>query len=65
MTPLQLSALNGNHELVEAMIAGGANLNSFGGCKSTALILSVQNSHFDIAKLLVAAGARLDLQDEW
>jgi ankyrin repeat protein len=62
-TALTLAAENGMHEIVEALIEKGADLNATNHWKSSPLIVAIKKGHFEIAKLLARAGADIYHQD--
>jgi ankyrin repeat protein len=53
-----------NVALVEALLAGGADVNAKDKNERTALIRAEQRSNWDIAKTLLARGARKD-ETKW
>src|SRR5262245_39191928 len=61
LTPLMYAARQGSTNAVRVLTEAGANLNAVNGDKSTALLLSIINGHFDIAKYLVEHGANVNL----
>jgi hypothetical protein len=56
-TPLQIASLEGITAAVELLIAHGANVNCVNNDKDTPLIDAVENSHLDVVRLLLKAGA--------
>ena len=61
-TPLHMSALAGNTEVVAALLARGARLEARAGeslYRATPLYLAAQNGHSEVVRLLVARGANL------
>ena len=61
LTPLMYASRQGSTNAVRVLTEGGANLNALNGDKSTALLLTIINGHFDIAKYLVERGANVNL----
>jgi ankyrin repeat protein len=61
LTPLMYAARQGSTNAVRVLTEAGANLNALNGDKSTALLLTIINGHFDIAKYLVEHGADVNL----
>lgn len=57
-----LASHGGHRELVEVLIARGADLNVIAKFSLSALMLAVIACHTDIARLLVRAGADLRLK---
>jgi ankyrin repeat protein len=55
------AARQGSTNAVHVLTEAGANLNALNGDKSTALLLTIINGHFDIAKYLVEHGADVNL----
>ncbi|MBR5522517.1 MAG: ankyrin repeat domain-containing protein [Akkermansia sp.] len=62
-TALMMAAINGYHEVVAELIAGGANLNIRNKSGFTALMLAAQKGHADVVRLLVQAGADANIRD--
>jgi uncharacterized protein len=62
-TPLHYAASNDDLEVAEALIEGGANLNTPDGSIGTPLANAVGYACWHVARLLVARGARVD--DAW
>ncbi len=54
VTPLVLAARQGNLEAVKALAEAGAELNKPSGDGSSAMVVAVQNGHYDVARYLVA-----------
>jgi len=61
LTPLMYAARQGSTKAVHVLAESGANVNAVNGDKSTALLLTIINGHFDIAKYLVEHGANVNL----
>jgi ankyrin repeat protein len=62
MTPLLYAARQGNITAVTALLDGGANINEASGSEhTTPLVVAIMNGHFDLAKVLVARGADVNL----
>jgi ankyrin repeat protein len=62
-TPLHLSALIGDTELVHICLKAGANVDANDLCKLTALHCSAWCGHKDVAEILLTAGASVDAED--
>ena len=56
-TALMYAVRNGHEDVVRALASGGADLNATNGDGATALIISIVNDRFDLAKTLVDLGA--------
>jgi ankyrin repeat protein len=65
LTPLLYAARDGCYECVEALLAGGADVNIPTPEGVTALMLALDNDHNDLAKLLLDRGANPQLWDWW
>lgn len=63
--PLDVAALRGNIEEVQALLQGGANVNAQNEMGNTALHEAVLAGNQDIISLLLQFGARIDLQNEF
>ncbi len=61
LTPLMYAARQGHIEAVQALVAGGANLNEISADHSTALLIATINGNFDAAKVLAEAGADVNI----
>ena len=58
MTPLLLAARGGFSEAVDALLAGGADINQVStGDHTSALLIATINGHFDLAQTLLDKGA--------
>jgi ankyrin repeat protein len=57
-TALQAAARNGHEEIVEILIANGADVNCYGGRNGTALNAAVAYGHGSIVSKLLQAGAQ-------
>jgi len=55
------AARQGSFQAAKTLIDGGAKLDETSGDKSTALVLSIINGHFDIANYLVEKGANVTI----
>jgi len=53
VTPLVLAARQGNLEAVKTLADSGADLNKPSGDGSSAIVVAVQNGHYDVARYLV------------
>jgi cytohesin len=62
-TPLFSAAANGRKDVVELLLAKGANANDKGNFGSTVLHLAAINGHKDVAKLLIANNADYNIYD--
>jgi ankyrin repeat protein len=65
LTPLLYAARSGCAECVGAMLAAGENIDRPTPDGVTALMLAIDNSEFDTAKVLLDAGADPHLSDWW
>ncbi|GAI46299.1 unnamed protein product, partial [marine sediment metagenome] len=59
-TPLHHAAWRGNKDVVELLIAKGADVNTKGSAGYTSLLYAAQSGHSEIAKLLIAKGADIE-----
>lgn len=58
LSALQLAIRQGHTDAVQALLAGGADVNQLGaGDRTSPLVLAVINGHFDLAVLLLEKGA--------
>ncbi|HXK05801.1 MAG TPA: ankyrin repeat domain-containing protein [Verrucomicrobiae bacterium] len=57
MTALLYAAREGHLETVQALVAGGTDVNLASGDKMTPLVMSIANGHYDLAKFLLDHGA--------
>ncbi len=64
VTPLVLAAREGALASVQAVFEAKADLDKPSGDKSTALLVAIQNGHYDVANFLVAHGANVNLANE-
>ncbi|MCX6595293.1 MAG: ankyrin repeat domain-containing protein [Acidobacteria bacterium] len=64
LTPLMLASPTGSPELIKTLIAAGANVNAQDSRGMTPLMfaLSTENQNVAAAKVLIAAGAKLDIK---
>src|SRR3970282_2685795 len=60
-TALMLAALRGHADIVEMLLAHGAEVNQSGW---TPLMYAAANSHLDIARKLISRGAKVDAAAE-
>src|SRR5262249_12643652 len=65
LTALLYAARDGCYDCVEALIAGGADVNMPTPEGVTSLMLALDNDHNDVAKLLLDRGANPQLWDWW
>ena len=65
LTALLYATRSGCYECVDQMIAAGADVNTPTPEGITPLMNALDNEHNDIAKLLMAEGANLDVWDWW
>ena len=63
--PLDVAATRGILEEVEALLAGGAEINARGDMGRTALHDAVAHGHYEVAKTLLEAGASPLIKDEF
>ncbi|KAG2498599.1 hypothetical protein HYH03_003350 [Edaphochlamys debaryana] len=59
-TPLIMSAIHGNVEVVRALLAAGARTEPAGKDGATPLIAAAYSGHAQVARALLAAGARIE-----
>jgi uncharacterized protein len=64
VTPLVLAAREGALDAVKALHEAKADLNKTSGDESSALLVAIQNGHYDVAKYLVDNGADVNLANE-
>jgi ankyrin repeat protein len=64
-TALQLAAREGCAGCALELVKGGAKLDAASPDGITALLFAVLNARFDTAKVLIAAGADVNLADKW
>jgi uncharacterized protein len=64
MTALVLAAREGGLSSVEALAAAKADLNQVAGDGSTAMLVAIQNGHYDVARFLLEHGANPNVQNE-
>ena len=65
MTPLHYAADEGHTEVVELLIANGADMNAKDEDESTPLHLAAYWGGKDIVELLIAAGADVNAKNNW
>lgn len=63
-TPLHYAAFEGRLEILERLIAAGAELEALAPNKSDALMLAARNGHIAVVRRLLAAGVALDRRNE-
>ena len=63
-TPLHYAAFEGRLEILERLIAAGAELEAVAPNKSDALMLAARNGHIAVVRRLLAAGVSLDRRNE-
>jgi hypothetical protein len=63
-TALEHAVLNNNREMVQVLLAAGADVNSRDGSKQTALMLLGSETTVEIVWDLINAGAKVNLRDE-
>lgn len=64
-TPLLYAAREGCEACVEALVAGGADINLSDPYGITPLVLALLNRHFDVAGALIELGADVNQWDWW
>ena len=64
MTPLVLAAREGALDSVEALVAAKADVNKVSGDGSSAMLVAIQNGHYDVARFLLEHGANPNLANE-
>src|SRR5438132_6914194 len=66
-TPLFLAAKYGYADLVEELIAAGADLNAKAFSDWTPLYMAIYNTNYVVSRLLIAAGADVNIKtgDNW
>jgi ankyrin repeat protein len=62
-TPLMYAARQNAHDAARALVAGGAKLDEVDPDGATALVIAIINAHYDMAALLVDAGANPNVVD--
>jgi len=65
ITPLLMGSMNGHSEVVEFLLANGANVNQASNYGETPLFTSSCRGHQEVVKLLLANGARVDQADNF
>jgi ankyrin repeat protein len=65
-TPLHMAAHRGQVEVVEALLAAGADVRAREGCSgTTALHWAAEGGRTRVVELLLDAGAQLEARDDW
>jgi ankyrin repeat protein len=64
-TALQLAAREGCAPCAAELVKGGADLDTASPEGITALLFSILNAKFDVAKVLIEAGADVNIADKW
>ncbi|CAE7947792.1 unnamed protein product, partial [Symbiodinium sp. KB8] len=62
-TPLISAASEGHAQVVQLLLAAGANPNLSGSYNSTSLMQAASNDHAPVVQLLLEAGAEVDARD--
>lgn len=62
---LHYAAFSGHKELVEHLLAKGANINARSPNGSSPLMMAIYDGKPDVAKLLVEKGADKEIQNDW
>ena len=60
LTPLMAAARQNSIEAAEALLEGGANQDALDPNKMTALLIAIENAHWDLAHLLIQHGSKID-----
>ena len=63
-TALMWPAANGHLEVVQALLAKGADVNAKENDGRTALMMASQNGHLEVVQALLAKGAEVNAKDE-
>jgi ankyrin repeat protein len=63
MSPLLYAARDGRVDIVEALLAAGADINQVEANAITPLITAITNNHVDVARLLIGKGADIHASD--
>ena len=64
ITPLHMAALNGHKEIVELLIAKGADINAKDDSEWTPLHWAADEGHKEVAEFLIAEGADVNAKAE-
>jgi ankyrin repeat protein len=64
-TALQFAAREGCAGCASELVKGGAELDTVSPDGISALLFSILNAHFDVAKVLIEAGANVNIADKW
>lgn len=66
LSPLMVACMNGDRPIAEALIEGGATVDKYNPSGNTALSLSMQRGHVEMAQLMAARGADVEIdEDAW
>ena len=63
-TALTKASIKGYLDIVKALLAAGADKDTYGGCGSTPLIWAATQGHLKVLQVLVKAGAKVDKADK-
>jgi uncharacterized protein len=63
LSPLQYAARDGRLDIVETLLAGGADINQVEANAITPLITAITNNHVEVARLLIGRGADINASD--
>lgn len=64
MTPLHISAINGEMECAHLFVMGGADIQQPNASKVTPLHLAIKHSQLELAALLLKRGASVNVVDK-
>ncbi len=65
VTPLIFAVLSKNAEVVGTVLAFKPDIDKFNAGNENALLISVKNNYFDIAEMLIRAGANVNIGDRF